>query len=76
MPEENGITPLMNSVASMPYRANSWCSRRMARWFAESASGYGTVSLGIAEDEQSVHQIAAERRVWIQVVKAMSPLTA
>ncbi len=76
MPEENGITPVMNSVASMPCRANNWCFRQIARWFIESASGYGTVPLGVAEDEQSVHQIAAERRVWIQVVKAMSPLTA
>ncbi len=48
----------------------------MRGWFIESASGYGTVPLGVAEREQSVHQIAAERRVWIQVVKGMSPLTA
>ena len=29
MPEEMALRRVMNSVASMPCRANSWCSRRM-----------------------------------------------
>ena len=35
----------------------------------KGVSGYGTLRWALLKDEQSVHQIAAKRRVWIQVVK-------
>ena len=70
IPEETGITPRYEQRRfDAATGKTSWCCPRMR---VKPLKVYQDMELyrwALAKDEQSVHQIAAERRVWIQVVK-------
>ena len=55
IPEETGITPRFTEQRpSTPPGQTAGAVAGCTGWLAEGLSGYGTVSLGAAEDEQSV----------------------
>lgn len=70
MPEENGITPRYEQRRFDAVQGKQLVLSPDAR--DGSLKVYQDMELyrwALVKDEQSVHQIAAERRVWIQVVK-------
>ena len=70
MPEENGITPRYEQCRFDAVQGKQLVLSPDAR--DGSLKVHQDMELyrwALVKDEQSVHQIAAERRVWIQVVK-------
>ncbi len=70
IPEETGITRATSSAASTPPGQAAGAVAGCARWLAEGVPDMELYRWALLKDEQSVHQIAAERRVWIRWSKA------